>query len=210
MSKMLTEQDPRESVAPLLAWPEWRWHWEPVGLFISLALGVVALLVADWSIGLRLVVVIGLLLLGLLVPPCKWLFAVLRVAWRRVQSYPDLLRRLRARDGIVESLLQSLWSSSFVFDILRVKDEAGRIYIEVRRKPAPQLLVGDQLIVVDIRDALPMGLFEITQVRENEYYAVGNCLDPMFEGYVRQEGLVTMIPNAGALYHDSKEAHQDE
>ena len=61
------------------------------------------------------------------------------------------------------------------------------------------LHVGDNLQVIDETDERPMGTFEVRQVREHDYYAIAVDVDPMWEGYVRQEERRELYPPMNAV-----------
>ena len=93
-----------------------------------------------------------------------------------------------------------------IHEIKAAKFQRGKLYIVLKNNSKLNLKEGNKIEVIDKRDLVYLGQFEITEVRNNEYFAIGvKNIDSVWKGYVRQEGETTIMPNIAAIYLPSGE-----
>jgi hypothetical protein len=63
--------------------------------------------------------------------------------------------------------------------------------------------------VVDLQDAMILGVFTVVQERTDDYYAVASgFVDPVLSGYVRQQQQATMLPHVVAMRFEGGEEEE--
>jgi hypothetical protein len=63
------------------------------------------------------------------------------------------------------------------------------------------LIKGDLVSILHKEDSMVMGIFKITEIREDAYYAVAHSsIDPVFGGFIRDRGSITIVPNMVATH----------
>ena len=205
--KATQELQPKE-----LEWPRLKWQSEMWFALIPFVLGFIVFLFPNLSgdekyIQLRFIIGIPLLFSPLLVPLTIWGIRILNNAMLRIDEYPRIFAllvkvrsELRQLNQNFMDLVQST-SNQHRFEILKASVYEKQYFIVVKKTANPLLKTDDTLIVVDVADKKRMGNFQVTEERENEYYAqnIGN-IDPVWSGYIRQRGEVTVNPNLTALY----------
>lgn len=71
----------------------------------------------------------------------------------------------------------------------------------VTRKSGHEMALGDNFEIVDRKDNMPMGQFQVTEVRDKVYYAYGiSHVDPIWLGYVQERGEIGVMPNIVAIH----------
>ena len=91
--------------------------------------------------------------------------------------------------------------STRIFEIKGAKHQQDKLYILLRKNSELNLNKGDPLLVIDKTDLTFMGQFEITEVLNTGYYAIGvKNIDSVWLGYMREKGETTMMPNIIAVY----------
>ena len=192
-------------------WP--RLHWRPE-LWFTFVGSLLAFVVFFWPsisdsqspVSSRLLIGIPLLLAPLLAPALLWLLATTRTVARRVRDYPRVhLAAVQELDDI-DSLKSDVYAIALqrqearALNILAATVVDGHLYLSLARTPDTLLAIDDPVAVIDQSDGLTMGMFKITQVREQDYYAVGTSgINPLWKGQVLQLGETTMFPNMVAL-----------
>jgi hypothetical protein len=153
-------------------------------------------------------VIMGLLFSAPLVAPLSvWIFKNIRVVSRRSKEYPSLhdsaveLQRTN-RDIRANSLDLLVHLSGHELSELSLAFFAdSSLYIAFPRTHLLLLNVGETVAVVHTKDALLMGVFEVTEVRNNEYYAVARPgVDLLFASLVREKERVDTFPNLAVLF----------
>ena len=201
-----------ESLPPELAWPRLEWRNE---MWLALIPMLLAFLIFFWpelaaqeSLHcLRLAVGIPMLLAPIWVPLLTWLFKAGAVLCRRVRSYPTLYRHARSETDRLDEMRRYLFtiargiSNSRSFEISRARWYDSRLFIVFTKSKSSTLNQGDTLVAVHTEDGRAMGVFEVTEVRDHEYYAVGTSnIDPLWLGYVRQHGETRTMPYMAAVH----------
>lgn len=202
----------QEPLPPDLKWPRLRWRTHLWLLdLISFLLALIVLfwpgLVQEELKYIRFLVGIPLLLVPPLAPVLGWLWSAVGMIRRRVHYYPIL--RLRAQWAIdeLDEMSRNLFyivqaiNHGPIFEIARAAYQQGKLYIALNKRKSAKLVEGDTLLVVHRGDARAMGLFEVTDVCDREYYAIGaSNIDPLWLGYVQQQGEVTIVPHIAAIH----------
>lgn len=165
---------------------------------------------------IRFAIGLPLLFAPLYIPIIVWLWKSVGVGVRRILHYPQ--SRLQAENANHELFLVKQEFYRFVintreknvFEIEKVDYHQNKIFIAVSRKKALELKIHDKLVVVHRGDGLLMGFFRIVDIRENEYYAqgVGN-VDPVWSGYVRERGEISINPFLAAVYEPQGEINYE-
>jgi hypothetical protein len=211
MKDMKTHPIGQEPLPPDLKWPRVQWR---INLWLDLISVLLAFIVLFWP-GLvqeglehiRFLVGIPLLLVPLLVPVLPWLCKVSYVVCRRAHYYPTLRQRAQREIDKLNEMEKNLFdialtsSAGHLFEIARAGCYEDKLWIVLNKPKSPKLAEGDALLVAHIEDGRAMGLFEVTQVRDTEYYAIGiSSVDALWWGYVRQQGEVTIMPHMAAIH----------
>lgn len=222
--------------------PEYKWpkpHWKAyLVAFITFALlggftilGALPAILDDagsqWLRKNGVTLVLIYLPLAALALALPWLVSVLRIAYKRITSYPNLYTQTQARiaefdrqAGITEAQMQAARKEisalvlqvvgASTFEISGQRFDAGKLYISLRKRRGRgyKLSVGDILRVRHTEDDMFMGTFEVTQVRNTDYIALGiSNVDALWAGRVRERGEITLVPNMEAIYIPKGEAN---
>ena len=155
---------------------------------------------------IRIPVGIALVLTPFLVPVLAWLYKTGSVVCRRAHYYPSLRQRAQREIDELDEMKKNLFdilqatSADSLFEIARARYYQDRLHIVLNKRKSPRLAKGDTLVAVDMEDAKAMGLFEVTEVRDAEYYAIGiRGIDAVWLGFVRQQRETRVMPNMRAI-----------
>jgi hypothetical protein len=103
-------------------------------------------------------------------------------------------------NNIIYSLIQDR-IGSIEFEIQMARYDGDALYISVKKHKGIKLTGGHTLAVVHKDDNKFMGYFEVAQERIEEYYARGvSNIDPVWAGYIKQEGELSLMPHLAAIY----------
>lgn len=198
------------SIPPRLPRPRIVWRAAFLLGLIPFLMGLVPIFapnLSDARIYLRYRYVIGIILLSspFLIPIIYWLGKSAVVLFRRgmfyvsaTDSIEDLSNQLAEIKSNIFDLLQA--SSYQIFEINVASFVKGSIYLSISNQDGPVLSIGDKLSVVDLDDAMMLGVFEVMQIRTSDYYArASGFVDPLFSGYIRQQQQTEMLPNIVAM-----------
>jgi hypothetical protein len=196
----------QDSLPPRLEKPQWQWLPRLLEL-VPFLLGFVLLffptLIDSW---VRWPIGVVLMSAPVSVPALIWLCKAGRVAFQRVRHYSclyeyaqstgaDLTQAQRRIYGFLQRQVETRAS-----EITGACHRDGKLYITLKKHRGRRLAKGDSLLVLDNEDGKLMGEFEVTEVRADEYYAVGvNAVDPVWLGRVRQQGETRMLPGMVAI-----------
>jgi len=73
--------------------------------------------------------------------------------------------------------------------------QGDKFIIALKNRSKLNIKKGNKISVFDKRDTVPMGQFEITEVRDDKYYAIGiKNIDPVWLGYVKRVGETRAVP----------------
>jgi len=161
-----------------------------------------------YPLWIRYTILLPLLLSPILVPNIIWLICSVMIILKRIICYPKLYNItvqklsdiIKLKDSIIK-LSESIESNN-TFEITSATCyEKNLLYIAIRKNNNKKLEKFDNILTLDRKDGKIMGLFQITEVKENEYYAEEKSnIDPLWKGYVKQNGEISMIPNIIAIY----------
>jgi len=201
----------QESRPPDLKWPKLQWQpmmWLSLIPFaLSFVVFFVPILAEERLKSQRILIGVVLLLMPVIVPICTWLWRASRITYQRTINYSLLHDRalwyseelFHARKDIFAILQSSLGGR--LFEITRARYEQGLLYIALNKNKSTKLIEGNIVMVVHKFDGMSMGQFEVTEVRTNEYYAVGvRSIDPLWLTRMEQQGEISLIPNMAAIY----------
>jgi hypothetical protein len=179
-------------------------NWAELASFV---LGFVLLFFPNLAMERRLAIGIPLALMPISIPALVWLWRVGRIVWLRVQRYPQLHQRARQDNEALAQVKQAVSTlvqgriGSRAFEIGVAGWVQGKVYITLKKRRGHGLVVGDELMVIHTDDGIPMGWFEVTEVRSSEYYACGvHNVDAVWAGYVQQRGETFIQPHMAAIY----------
>lgn len=192
---------------------EWRWQfWLSV---IPFLLGIILLIYPQLTdvayyqeySTLRNAIAIVSLLSPIILPLALWFIKSIIITVKRANNYPRLYRHdIKARGELAESkkLISELLNYVNEENIFEIKKAAfinNNLYITLQKKDNPLLSIGDKVLVMHMVDRFPMGLFNVTEIRNNIYYTIGNDkIDPLWLGYVKTQGEVEVLPHVSAMY----------
>jgi hypothetical protein len=189
-----------------LNWPTRKLLVAPWMYITTSVLTVVPFLIPDLvtiPLPIRIAIVIVLLVvLPFINMLLLWFLQSCKVIYQRVIYYPTLSLQMRQTQIDVlalrekNKLLTSLSVESLeIFSIVRVSYYQDRFRIFVSRREDISLKEGDKLLVVDIEDRTPIGLFEVSHIRPYDYIAkLIDQPDPIWLGYIVQQGTPEMSP----------------
>lgn len=192
-----------------LEWPKFRWRISSWVVVISLLISLISSvpnLLKDMSIRDYLLLV-GLIFLALLVAisTIPWISRTVVIMVRRVQYYPRLLAHtgtlehdLTEAKKIVADVVQSRIEISR-FPIVRAAFNKDKLYITLHCDVESNLSTGEKIRVIDSRDGMPMGIFEVTGRAKGGYYAMGIDVDPVWLGQVRSLTETEVTPGLLAI-----------
>jgi hypothetical protein len=214
---MASDEFKPQSLKPKLAWPR-------LNLRLELMLGIfsflLAILVFYWPTPpqgntlkqIRSAAAIIIFVAPILIPIAIWAVQIIITTVRRARYYSYLYEYIERQANEIEELKQS------VSDILQKYPEISeieiqaasyiknQIYISVDTKLS--LHINDVIGVIDKYGTL-MGVFKITEKKKRVYYAVATSgIDPLWKGYIVENGHVTMFPDLVAIYVPQGENHE--
>jgi hypothetical protein len=161
----------------------------------------------EFPLKFRLLIGIPLFLMPIIVPLVIYLWTLGRVARLRCIYYSHSRQRIQQCADELTDTRKALFSlveqdiEAREFEITRAKYEQGKLYLALNRRKSPRLEKGDTLIAVHKDDGLAMGQFEITEVRDSEYHAIGvKGIDQVWLGYMSEQGETWLLPHMAAMY----------
>jgi hypothetical protein len=214
---MASDQFKPQSLRPKLVWPR-------LNLRLELMLGIFSFLLAILVFYLpappqgntlkqiRNAAAVVIFVAPVLIPILIWAVQLIIVTLQRARYYSYLYEYIEQQANEIEELKQS------VSDILQKNPEISeieiqaasyiksQIYISIETKLS--LHINDFIGVID-RDGRLMGFFKITEKKKRVYYAVATSgIDPLWKGYIVENGHVTMFPDLVAIYVPQGENHE--
>jgi hypothetical protein len=211
MNDVKTHLIDQEPLPPELKWPRLQWRTEMWLTFIPFLLSFLVFfwpeLAAHKSLQyIRIPVGIALFLTPALVPVLAWLYKTGSVVCRRAHHYPSLRQRAEREIDDLDEMKKNLFdilqaiSPEPLFEIARARYYQNKLLIVLNKRKSPRLAKGDILVAVDMEDAKAMGLFEVTEVRDAEYYAISiRGIDAVWLGFARQQRETRIMPNMRAI-----------
>ena len=184
-----------------LSWPRWEWKFNEQMGAISGVVGIVGA-IAAYTTGISSSLWLGIVLFLsclLTIPFFQWVGRTIRIAYQRIRWYQRAYAYVRQQDANLsqtgENLL--LLASFFTeFEIKRVLFviKTSKVYIVLNRSSPTELVEGDKVLVVDEETPRLMGEFVIKTVRSSEYIAIGTSIDPLWLGFIHNEGKTELYP----------------
>jgi len=195
-----------------LLWPKLHWRVTPYFTVASVLIAIILFAFPGLSEGrfdqYRIFIAVLIILFPFVfITGIPWLYrAVLTIA-QRVIYYVEVRRvylktekdYTEIQKTMVEYLVNQIECNEFEITLTGSKD--GKIYILLLRKSEVNIKIGDIVEVIDKRDYMTMGQFEITEIRSEVYYAEGvSHVDKVWFGYVKERGETKFSPDMTALY----------
>lgn len=200
-----------KTIQQSLSWPRWKYPLKWYTVIIPFVLAFIALIFPDLEPKSRNITAFLLFISPLIIQTFLWLHKIALTIYKRTIYYPNLYDTNKIISSDFDEL-KDLFISAMInikakmFEIKRAKYQRDELYIILKDNSESNLIEGNKVVVIDKKDSFILGQFEITEVRDNEYFAVGvNKIDLVWLGYVRQEGETTMLPNIIAIYLPSGE-----
>lgn len=160
------------------------------------------------SIWVRFGISLGWFLVSsILLLAAEYLLKTCSVAMNRLRAYNNLYdvaeqqaRQIARSQETILELSQEL-TSSRRFEIEKTLYYDGLLYLVLRKKRGAKLEIGHRIKVIDAQDGGIMGVFEVTEVRSDGYRAKADYVDPVWLGFVHQNGKAetSAPPNTIAL-----------
>jgi len=188
-----------------LKWPRWKCPsiWFTV---LSFALALINFLILNLEQKYRFIIGILLLISPILIQTFLWIIKTFVIIFKRISCYSNLYNKYQMfkesisilwKNCIEDRLLEIYWATYQGDEFIIVLKNSSKLNIEK----------GNKILVFDKRDAFPMGQFEITDVRDDKYYAIcTKNIDPVWLGYVKQVGETRAVPYyIAAIYLPSGE-----
>ncbi len=186
-------------------WPKWSWRqsgWWLTG--IGLGISIILLLrpeISAASIYIRLSAIVIAFIFAFLVLALIHAIRVCLVAFSKIRFYDRLCfmydekdEELRRAKASILALVQQLNAANRV-EIQAVIRHDETVYLVLKRKRGRVLEVGGTLDVLDTQEGIPMGTFEISEIRSKEYYAKNvGYIHPLWLGFIRQEEKTEFFP----------------
>lgn len=201
----------KERILPApLKWPRWKYSFKWF-TFIPYILGFFAFFVPDLENKYRIIIGIFLLLLPVLTQTFLWIGKIIVTICKRTNYYPNLYNYYQNVISEFEELKELFYCKFIniikdnILEIKGAKYQRGKLYIALQNNSKLNLKKSNKIVVFDKKDWIFLGQFEITEVRKSEYIALGIKVDPVWQGYVRQKGETTIMPNITAIYLHSGE-----
>ena len=205
----------QELLPPELDRPRWEWWGNIWGSVVQVVLAFLVfffpnLVGIDESLQpLRLIIGIPILLLPILGPTLLWLFKAGVVTYKRARYYPTLRHRTRrdeddlarANQTIFAFLQNATSGQVYALDRAWYDRNTDQLFIVLEKNGTHDLTRGDSVAVLHTSGTRYMGLFEVTEVRAQEYYARGvTNVDPLWMGQMREQIEVRVLPFMIAEY----------
>lgn len=208
----VSHKNERHMSTPELGWPKFWWRVAMWVAIVSLVLSLILFIFPNLSEGMSIrerLLLAGLILAGpfVVISAIPWLFKAAVVVVRRVQHCPTLFNLAEAKErdltearDIVKALVRAGIGISG-FGIRKAAFFKGRLTISLRGDAGSELAVGDKIRVIDSRDGILMGVFEVTAITQDGCYAVDvSDLDPLWLGHVRGLGETEVTPDLVAIH----------
>jgi len=194
----------------LIEWPRWK-HSSKWLTIISFILAVLVFLVPNLEKKYRFTAIF-LLMLPILIQTFLWVKKIIVIIFKRAKYYPNLYihyQNVSSKLGELKELFVCVLNNNIKDKMLEIKGakyQRGKLYIVLKNNSKLNLREGNIIVVIDKKDSVYLGQFEITEVRNDEYYAIGvKNIDSVWLGYVRLKGETTIMPNITAIYLHSGE-----
>ena len=194
-----------------LNWPRWKYSFKWLTI-ISFVLALFVFLIPEFERKYRFIVVIFLLMLTILIQTFLWVTKIIVIIFKRTKYFQDLYnysQNVSSELGELKELYFDRLINSIEDKIHEIKGatiQRGKLYIVLKNNSKLNLKEGNKIAVIDKKDLVYLGQFEITEIRNNEYFAIGvKNIDSLWKGYVKQEGETTIMPNIAAIYLPSGE-----
>jgi hypothetical protein len=197
---------------PKIKWDSMMWL-TVIPFLLSFLPFVFPKLLTDLSLTkLKFIIVIPLFLAPLLVPLTCWILKTIIVINRRARIYPSLYLHSQNTSLEIEQLRKSYYDFTNTinkekeFEIIKVGHEKNKLLIVVRKRKSPKIAKNDLLNVLHKKDGLLMGIFQVVEIKSKEFYAIGiRNIDPVWLGFVLQEGEVNINPYLAAVLFNKGE-----
>jgi len=201
-----------ETVVSELSWP--KLHWRATTYFTAVS-GLLTILLFAFP-GLSegrfdqyriLIAVLIIIFPFILFTGIPWLYRAIPTIVKRVIYYTEIRRAYletkrdftELKKTMVEYLTNQIDCRKLEINLAGFKD--GKIYLLLLRKSEVNIEIGDIVEVIDSRDYMPMGQFEITEIRSEVYYAEeASHVDKLWLGYVKEHGETKFSPNMIACH----------
>jgi len=191
-------------------WPSWKSGAQWSLTVISFILGIIVFFYPDIEKEnyerFRLIIGSVLLASAILIPTATWFLKTFRVALLRISICPLLFEQKIRLTNELNDMKRIIFEMNRKeidrcgFELLGARFDRGSLFIAIKKRPTPELIVGALLVVFHKDDGMPMGVFEVTEARTNEYYAKGiNNVDPVWSSFVLEKGESHFIPNMIAI-----------
>lgn len=187
---------------PSIAWRSDYWP-GLIGFFIGLIpLFFPNLTDIDWYRTYRIPIGIILVLMPAIIPIFLWVWRTLDIASKRICQFPELFENY----NLVEQEKQDLQRNFYCLltglpekegvELVAAEFQKSRYVITIRKMRSEKFQKGDLVAVVDRRDNLVLGNFEIIQIRSGDYIAENrNSINPVWAGDIREKGTISILPN---------------
>ncbi len=197
---------------PKFQWPRFKWQIDLWLSLVSFVLGILLLFVPNLPMEPRLRLwrnVLGGMFLcaPFVIPLALWLLKFGFVLISRGLYYEELYQiwqneheecELFQRNTLL--LLEQMFAHR-EFELSKAYVYQGKIYIVIKKEDTMNVAPGDRFIVVHKGERQVIGLFEVTEVRRTDYYAMAiGGMDPMWKGYVYERKEVSFFPDISAIY----------
>ena len=205
---------PDQLLKPKIKWPRWVWRdsawWLTVFGTVFAVIVYVQPSVSSHSFWVRVSIALGVFVLSsILLLAMEHLVKACSVAFRRIRAYEGLheiaeqqIQHNAKAQEVILKLLQEL-TAGRKFEIEKTLYYNETLYISIRKKRGARLQEGDMVTVINAQDGGIMGMFEVSEVRSDEYRArVADYIDPVWLGFVHQDGRAetSAPPNAAAFF----------
>jgi predicted DNA-binding antitoxin AbrB/MazE fold protein len=196
-------------------WPRWKYSSKWLTYIASILAIVVFFIpnavffIPNLKLKYRIILAIFFLLLPVLIQTFLLITKTIVIMFKRINYYPNLYNYYQNDCSKLREIIELFYYVNIKDKILEIKGakyQKGDLYIVLKNNSKLNLKEGNKIIVIDKKDLVYLGQFEITEVRNSEYFAVGvRNIDPVWRGYVRQEGETDIMPNTVAIYLSSGE-----
>ena len=202
----------QKSMPLRLNWPHIEWKFSKRVMVISYALAFIVFFFplfaeSDNYSQLRFFIGIPLLLSPGIVPVVYWGFSIFKYIILRVTLYPKVyrlyihaIRELALLNrGFIDLIKRTSENRYFEIKIASFYDRS--YFISIQKRKDLILKKNYKVVVSHISDNRIMGMFQVTDVRKDEYIANNiGMIDPVWAGYIRQRGEIHINPNLVATY----------
>lgn len=191
------------------------WSWPSISLWLTIAgtvTGVISLLLLVFttpSLNTIIGIIVLVFVLSFVVTPLLvYLWQIANVIYKRYVLHDRILDALQKSQNAVQALATQLDRERFI-EIHGLQFVKEKLYITIKKKAAG-LQIGNHLVVIDTSDLYPIGYFVISEVRQDDYVAVGIEIDSLWMGYVRNTGPAEMsVPaNSAAMLVPEENANE--